>query len=72
MLRMWEMINAYRIFVEKPLEKCSLRKGGYERITLRWYKVKLYLCLTKHHAMKTYWGSGDIAPHILDLGIRWR
>jgi hypothetical protein len=30
------------------------------------------LCLTKRHAMKTYWGSGGIAPHILDLGIRWR
>jgi hypothetical protein len=28
-------------------------------------KVKLSLCLTKHHAMKTYWGSGDIALHIL-------
>jgi hypothetical protein len=25
-------------------------------------KVKLSLCLTKHHAMKTYWGSGDITP----------
>jgi hypothetical protein len=22
--------------------------------------------------MKTYWSSGGIAPHILDLGIRWR
>jgi len=35
-------------------------------------KVKLSLCLPKHHAMKTYWGSWGIAPHILDLGIRWR
>jgi hypothetical protein len=35
-------------------------------------KVKLSLCLTKHYAMKTYWGSGSIAPHILNLGIRWR
>jgi hypothetical protein len=34
-------------------------------------KVKLSLCLTKHHAMKTYWGSGDIALLILDLGTRW-
>jgi hypothetical protein len=34
-------------------------------------KVKLSLYLTKHHAMKTYWGSGGIAPCILDLGIRW-
>jgi hypothetical protein len=33
-------------------------------------KVKLYLCLTKHHAVKTYWGRGGIAPHI-DLGDRW-
>jgi len=28
-------------------------------------KVKLSLCLTKHHAMKAYWGSEGIAPHIL-------
>jgi hypothetical protein len=34
--------------------------------------VKLSLCLTKHHAMKTYTGSGGIAPRILDLGTRWR
>jgi hypothetical protein len=26
----------------------------------------LPLCLTKHHALKTYWGSGGIAPCILD------
>jgi hypothetical protein len=32
----------------------------------------LSLCLTKYHAMKTYWGSGGIAPRILDLGTRWR
>jgi len=30
-------------------------------------KAKLSLCLTKHHAMKTYWGSVDIAPCILWL-----
>jgi hypothetical protein len=28
-------------------------------------KVKFSLCLTKHHAMKAYWESGDIAPRIL-------
>jgi hypothetical protein len=27
--------------------------------------------LTEHQAMKACWGSGDIAPRILDLGIRW-
>jgi hypothetical protein len=35
-------------------------------------KVKLSLCLTKHHTMKAYWGSGRIGPHILNLGTRWR
>jgi len=34
-------------------------------------KVKLSLCLTKHHVMETYWMSGDIAPHILNLGTWW-
>jgi hypothetical protein len=28
-------------------------------------KVKLSLCLTKHHAMKVYWESGGVAPLIL-------
>jgi hypothetical protein len=28
-------------------------------------KVKLSLCLTKHHAMKTYGESGSLAPRIL-------
>jgi hypothetical protein len=35
-------------------------------------KVKLFLCLTKHHAMKTYWGSGGIAPCILNLETTWK
>jgi hypothetical protein len=35
-------------------------------------KVKLSLCLTKCHTTKMYWGSGSIAPHILNLGTRWR
>jgi hypothetical protein len=36
-------------------------------------KVRLSLCLTKHHAMKACWGSGSVAPRILDLGTsrRW-
>jgi hypothetical protein len=28
-------------------------------------KIKLSLCLTKHHAMESYWESGGIAPRIL-------
>jgi len=34
-------------------------------------KVQLPLCLTKHHAMKTYWGSRGTALFILNLGTRW-
>jgi hypothetical protein len=34
-------------------------------------KLNLSLCLTKHHAMKTYCGNEGIAPRILDLGTRW-
>jgi hypothetical protein len=35
-------------------------------------KVKLSLYLTKYQAMKTYWGSEDIAPRTINRGIRWR
>jgi len=35
-------------------------------------KVKVSLCLTEYHAMKTYWGNGGIFPCILNLGTRWR
>jgi hypothetical protein len=34
-------------------------------------KGKVVSVLTEHHAMKAYWGSGGIAPRILDLGTRW-
>jgi hypothetical protein len=36
------------------------------------YYVNCPCALSEHHAMKVYWGSGDIAPHILDLCTRWR
>jgi hypothetical protein len=50
---------------------------GIERISkdLTMYlckvKVKFSLRLTKHHAMRTYWGNGGIAP-LIDLGTRWK
>jgi hypothetical protein len=34
-------------------------------------KVKLSLCVIKHHAMKTY-GEWSYSSTILDLGTRWR
>jgi hypothetical protein len=35
-------------------------------------QVKLSLCLAKHHAMNTYWGSGGIAPCIINICTIWR
>jgi hypothetical protein len=35
------------------------------------YKVKLSLCLIKHHPIKEY-GEWGIAPRILKLDTRWR
>jgi hypothetical protein len=35
-------------------------------------KMKFSLCLTNHHARKTYSGSVGIAPRNLDFGTRWR
>jgi len=34
-------------------------------------KVNFSQCLTKYHAMKTYFGNGGIATLILNLGTRW-
>jgi hypothetical protein len=45
-------------------DKLKSRYSSWNR--LRKVKVKLSLCfLTKHHAMKAYWGIGGIAPLIL-------
>jgi len=51
----------------------SMVKKLYEKkFTCYQIMAKLSLYLTKHHAMKTYWGNGGIAPRILNLGTRWR
>jgi len=42
------------------------------RINLIIGKVKLSLWLIKHHAMKTYGGSGCISQRITDFDTRWR
>jgi hypothetical protein len=46
-------------------------RGSGEQVQVK-VEVQSSLCLTKHHATKAYWGSGGIAPRILDLGNRWR
>jgi hypothetical protein len=48
-------------------QKVKRWKGTYPDGSVRKLEVKFYLCffLTKHHAMKAYWGSRGIAPRFL-------
>jgi hypothetical protein len=59
--------GSFQLLAKLILINCFYRLCSGTKI-----KVKLSPCLTKHHAMKVYWGSGGIAPRILDLGTRWR
>jgi hypothetical protein len=47
---------------------CALSAQSFhtQMLSLRFFFVN------EHNAMKAYWGSGYIAPRILDLGTRWR
>jgi len=54
-------------------------KSGLSAITPKLTKdcgeaeiIKVLHFLIKHHAMKTYWGSGGVTLRILNLGTRWR
>jgi hypothetical protein len=40
-------------------------QSTYEHCLSHKVKLKLFLCLTKHHATKAYWGSEGIAARIL-------
>jgi hypothetical protein len=68
-----DAIMAYTTMIRERIE-VLIDYGSVRICKVRMIKVKikLSLCLTKHHAMKTYWGSGGIAPRIFDLGTRWR
>jgi hypothetical protein len=51
--------------------KCSSPLGlRYEQVLK--VKVKLFLCLTKHHAMKAYWVVEVLLHAFFDLSTRWR
>jgi len=58
-------------------------EGGVVEKAEKWVKTRdrtsedrdkgVPVLLSEHHAMKAYWGSGCIAPHILDIstGSEW-
>jgi hypothetical protein len=58
--------NNYTPIGSESLQCVAKFKDLGTTITYQNYiKVKVSLCLTKHHAMKVYWRSGGIAPLIL-------
>jgi hypothetical protein len=61
-------LQFYYVFYENHQQKTETDFIYRSKSKERSKKVKLSLCLTKHHAMKAYWRSGGIAPRILDLG----
>jgi hypothetical protein len=65
----YEHSTSKNIMASRFFRKLQVKVNLYLNIK---EKVKFSLCLTKHHVMKTYRGSGGIAPSILDLGTRWR
>jgi hypothetical protein len=66
-IQFWKLKRSYK----------ETRTGKIHRIPQLLCKGKgickvVPLLSTKHHAMKAYWGSADIATRILNLGTRWR
>jgi hypothetical protein len=51
---------------------CLLLSSEKWRVSPLFPNLNFSLFLIKYHAMKKYWGSGGIAPSILDLSTRWR
>jgi hypothetical protein len=70
----WRLIAEYKTgFHYFPNFRRHFPKRANLFHILTWHlilKAELSLHLTKHHATKTYWGSGGIATHILNLGTR--
>jgi hypothetical protein len=54
------------------LDKQPLASQNYSATWSKNCNSFLVTFLTKHEAMKAYWGSGGIASRILDLDTRWR
>jgi len=52
-------------------EGIDIANGNCKVVPVPKYVMKMYPLL-KHHAMKTYWRSGGIAPRILNLSTSWR
>jgi hypothetical protein len=68
-MRLMWMRNIFRTRERAWRSQCGVKCSVHACVKV---KAKLSLWLTEHHTMKTYWESGSIASHILNLGTRWR
>jgi hypothetical protein len=66
--RCLNLSNAFECNEHKVLLHNYISMGFMVKVKM----AKLSLCLTKHHTIKMYRGSGGIPPHILDICTRWR
>jgi hypothetical protein len=62
---LWNPNIYYHVYKTTPLNNILWQTQFTPSYSLYLGKIKLSLWLTAHHTMKTYWGSGCIAPHIL-------
>jgi hypothetical protein len=60
------MVKFEQFYFDKQMDTTRLSVNSKGKV-----KVKSH-CLINHRPMETYWGSGGIALHILNLGTRWR
>jgi hypothetical protein len=60
------ILIAYKGKKKKKKKKCEV---ALCISTTTWRYIH---CLIKHHTIKIYWESEGTAPHILNLGTRWR
>jgi hypothetical protein len=74
-------INYKLQVVTRTKQMCDIRDKHFHYLSTAYSCHNYILCSVKgkgkvvpalNYAMKTYWGSGDIAPRILDFGTRWR
>jgi hypothetical protein len=70
-LKLWPRLFLYYLF-NGYTDMTRLPEPRLWKETVKGRKVKMSLCWTKRHAVKTYWGSGGIALHILHFGTKWR
>jgi hypothetical protein len=69
MLRFWR--ESEHSSVIKVSQRSTCMTGVKVEVKFK-LEIKLSLCLTKDHAMTTYWRVEVITPRIIDFGTTWK